>query len=509
MFKFILTGILFAVCFDMSAQVSNWQNLDLEKDSVFGISTEKAYALLKYKKPKIVIVAVIDGGIDTSHEDLSQIIWRNRREQANNGIDDDRNGYSDDIHGWNFIGGRVGNVNYDNLELTRQLREKSPFFDSISHSRVPQEYQMSYQAFRKMKSIYDRELESAYTMIDKINRIRIVLDSIEDHIGNRNPSQNDFMTYKPENDEQKDLVERMLVEFRTQADYKKIKQNVTDVYKYYKDKVDYGLNLDFDPRPLIGDNYSNPHQMFYGNNDVCGPNAQHGTHVAGVIGAVRDNERGIKGVADHIQIMAIRVVPNGDERDKDVANAIRYAADNGASIINMSFGKRFSSEKPVVDEAVKYALSKDVLLVHAAGNEGKDLDDPENHVFPNSLFADGSGIGDAWIEVGASGKKNDSTLVATFSNYGQKYVDVFAPGIRIYSCIPGSQYEYLDGTSMAAPVVAGLAALIREYYPHLKATQVKDIVMKSVIKSKYLIKMCKTGGVINAYNALSLAAHYK
>jgi len=271
----------------------------------------------------------------------------------------------------------------------------------------------------------------------------------------------------------------------------------------------------------VGDNYNNAEEHNYGNADVTGPNADHGTHVSGIIGAVRDNTIGIKGVADHVRIMAIRVVPDGDERDKDVANGIRYAADNGAKVINMSFGKGYSWNKQAVDDAVKYALSKDVLLVHAAGNDGKDLEKETN--YPTRVYADGSGLADAWIEVGASGPDDDSTLVAPFSNYGKAKVDVFAPGVSIYSTTPGSHYANHDGTSMASPVVAGLAALIREYYPKLKAIQVKDIIMRSVVKPTHTVTvmvdgaprqvmlsdLCVSGGVINTYQALQLAETYK
>jgi len=284
--------------------------------------------------------------------------------------------------------------------------------------------------------------------------------------------------------------------------------------------VDYQLNLEFDPRSIVGDNYNNPEEHYYGAADVTGPGADHGTHVAGIIGAARNNSIGINGIADNVLLMSVRAVPNGDERDKDVANAIRYAADNGAKVINMSFGKPYSPNKKVVDEAVKYAMSKDVLLIHAAGNDGQNLD--STIFYPNRDYEDGKGTANAWIEVGASGPGDDETLVASFSNYSKTGVDVFAPGVAIYSSTPGSKYDYHDGTSMAAPVVTGLAALIRSYYPKLKAVQVKEIILKSVTKVNHpvtifingepkqvqMTDVCNTGGVVNAYNALKLAASY-
>jgi subtilisin family serine protease len=287
-----------------------------------------------------------------------------------------------------------------------------------------------------------------------------------------------------------------------------------------QERIDYHLNLSYDPRAIVGDDYFNDKQYYYGNNDITGPDAKHGTHVSGIIGAVRDNIAGVKGVADHVLLMGLRTVPNGDERDKDVANAIRYAVDNGAKVINMSFGKAYSQDKKAVDDAVKYAMSKDVLLVHAAGNDNKNLNIEAN--YPNRNYEDGSGMAKAWIEVGASDWKDDETLKAPFSNYGKTAVDVFAPGVKINSTVPGSQYEELSGTSMASPVVTGLAALIREYYPKLSAVQVKDIIMKSVVKIGHNVNvpdgqttkslpfadLCISGGVVNAYRALQLADHY-
>ena len=277
----------------------------------------------------------------------------------------------------------------------------------------------------------------------------------------------------------------------------------------------------YNPRPdIVGDDSANVNERFYGNADVMGPDALHGTHVSGIIGAVRDNGIGIRGVADHITIMSVRTVPDGDERDKDVANAIRFAADHGARVINMSFGKKYSPDKKAVDDAVRYAMKKDVLIVQAAGNAGQNIDRESN--FPNRVFLD-STVATGYLVVGATTWTNDSNLVASFYNYGKKSVDVFAPGVDIYSCIPGSKYTTESGTSMAAPVVAGLAALIREYYPKLTAEQVKQIIIQSVVKPAQNInvkdenevlhvpmsEICVSGGVVNVYQAFMLAEHIK
>jgi len=512
---------LLSIC--ASAQKANWHNLDLQTDSVFGISTEKAYQqLLSHKKATTVLVAVIDGGVDTAHEDLKSVIWVNPKEKPNNGKDDDHNGYTDDLHGWNFIGGPKGDVNYDNLEMVRILRRDKPRFDSLTEATVPAADKAAWEAYRKMDSEYDKSLENAKNTLRGINGFAKILDEVLTKIGKDSPTLQDFQNFQPQGPGQTHITKIVISQLQKEPDFKKFKEEeLGGAIKHFQTQVDYQYNLSFDPRNIVGDDYNNDEEHNYGNTDVTGPNADHGTHVSGIIGAVRDNAIGIKGVADHVRIMAIRVVPDGDERDKDVANGIRYAADNGAKVINMSFGKGYNWDKKVVDEAVKYALSKDVLLVHAAGNDGKDLEKETN--YPTRTYADGSGMADAWIEVGASGPDNDSTLVAPFSNYGKTKVDVFAPGEAIYSTTPGSHYANHDGTSMASPVVAGLAALIREYYPKLKAVQVKDIIMRSVVKPDHsvmisvdgaprkvlLSDISVSGGVINAYQALQLAETYK
>ena len=350
--------------------------------------------------------------------------------------------------------------------------------------------------------------------------IKTAIDDVVKKIGKENPTVADFESFVPATDMEKN-IQRIMAEQLKNATFKEFYDGqVLPGYDHFKSQVEYNLNLEYDPRSIVGDDPENTKERFYGNNDVAGPDARHGSHVSGIIAAVRTNDLGIKGVADNVEILAVRNTPNGDERDKDVANAIRYAADNGAKVINMSFGKAYSWNKTIVDEAVKYAVSKDVLLIHAAGNDNKDLEVEQN--FPNPQYADG-GVAASWITVGASGWLNDGTIKANFSNYGKTTVDVFAPGVKINSTVPGSKYEDLDGTSMAAPVVAGLAGLIRSYYPKLTAVQVKDIILKSVVKVDQVVKvqqgettkdipfsdLCVTGGIVNAYNALKLAAEYK
>jgi len=514
-----LIGICLPV-FLYAQQKPNWQNLDLKTDTVFGISTEKAYTeLLKGKKHVPVLVAVIDGGVDINHEDLQGVIWTNPKEIAGNGIDDDKNGYVDDIHGWDFIGGPKGDVNYENLELTRQLRAEKPLYENADTTKLSADDLVKYHRYRAMKADYDQELSQAQASLKGVTRFKNVADTLLIDMNNPDPTVADLKNYTPKGKAQQHVVAVLIANLggRDYADFKK--SQIDAGIDHFNSVVNYQLNLDFDPRSIVGDDYADDTQRYYGNNDVTGPDANHGTHVAGIIGAVRDNNIGVKGVANDVMIMSVRTVPDGDERDKDVANAIRYAAANGAKVINMSFGKTYSWDKKAVDDAVKYAVSKDVLIVHAAGNDNTDLDTTTR--YPNRTYADGSGIARSWIEVGASGPVDDETLKASFSCYGKVAVDVFAPGVKINSTIPGSKYAEFSGTSMASPVVAGLAALIRSYYPKLTAVQVKEIILNSVVKVGHNVKipgatpkevpfadLCQTGGIVNAYNALKLAATY-
>lgn len=561
---------------------ANWYNLDLNQSGYFGISTERAYQeLLKNLKPKQkVVVAVIDGGVDVNHEDLKDVLWTNTKEIVGNGIDDDRNGYVDDIHGWNFIGSKNGNLQYDNMELVRLLRIYTPKYQSTINSTPLDSVQKEeFRLFKKMQGDFGKKYQDASQTFSILSAINKVLDSVAKVNKKTIPSLEDVEKYTPDSDMEeyvKTIIKRGAKE---DGSFDKFYKSIKDGYKQYYAMLNYHLNPKYDKRSeLVGDDYSNSNERIYGNNDVKGPEAEHGTHVSGIIGANRVNTLGINGVANNVSIMAIRVVPNGDERDKDVANGIRYAVDNGAKVINMSFGKGYKWDKKVVDEAVKYAEKKGVLLVHAAGNDNLNVDEEEN--YPNKYFdspeaeayklahkkpvkpdfvpmsinqngtrSNQNGMQQRsmqmapkiikpiidtlrfrlphalnWIEVGASAYKDNEELKASFSNYGKYNVDVFAPGFMINSTVPGSKYEELDGTSMAAPVVSGLAALILSYYPNFKPAQVRDIIMKSVTKVEHKVKnkndkdenirttfsdLCVSGGIVNAYNALKLAATYK
>lgn len=504
---------------------ANWFNLDYERDGVMGISTEKAYeSLLNGKKSTTVVVAVIDGGVDVDHEDLKEVIWINAKDSVATGKDEDDNGYINDKYGWNFIGNANGeNVHYDNLEVTRLVRELEPQYVSVLPSTpMSGEERREFAEYQEMVTYYANKMQEARFGQVSYTGLKRVIDTMVARIGKDKPSLADFNKYKADDDLEKMALKIVKKELKDEPDFSIFYEDLENGVEHFNNQVDYHLNKAYDSRHIVGDDYENSHERYYGNADVTGPDADHGTHVAGIIGAIRSNDIGIKGVADDVRIMALRTVPDGDERDKDVANSIRYAVENGAKVINMSFGKAFAKDKRIVDDAVRFAMENDVLLVHAAGNDGQDNDANPN--FPNRNFVDSLGINkgeaDAWIEVGASHWNNDSDLIASFSNYGRRSVDVFAPGVKIYSTMPGSTYKDQQGTSMAAPVVAGLAALIRSYYPELSAVEVKRVIMQSVTRVEQRVKVkgpdgrnmrvsmndiCVTGGVVNAYRALQLA----
>jgi cell wall-associated protease len=439
--------LTFSISLNLSAQAIpgtlNWYN----KDGA-GMQTDKAYGLLKKKKSESVVVAVIDSGVDIEHEDLQGKIWVNTKEIPNNKIDDDKNGYVDDIHGWNFLGNSKGeNLDAARLEKTRIFAKLMDKYEGIDPATIKSDAE--FELYQNVKN----EIESERAQ------------------------------YEP----YLEMVKSGALDEETK--------------KYIIDQLDYNLNVNYDDRALIGDNPDDFTDTNYGNSDVEGPDALHGTHVSGIIAAIRGNNKGGDGVADNVKIMSLRAVPNGDEQDKDIALAIRYAVDNGAKVINMSFGKAYSPHQEKVFEAFQYADSKGVLLVHAAGNDAKDIDIEPN--YPTSLYSFQEAPLDHFLTIGASTKDKEE-LVASFSNFGQTRVDVFAPGFEIYNSVPQSDYKNLQGTSMAAPMVSGVAAMLKSYFPTLSMKEIKDVMLST--STKYNVQefatKSVTGGVVNVYNAV-------
>lgn len=505
-----------------------WQLMDFATDNVYGAEVNKAYQeLLKGKKSHPVIVAVIDGGLDTAQEDLRGHIWINPGEIPNNGIDDDHNGYVDDVHGWNFIGGKNGkNIIDESSEADREYARLEPIFGSITDSnQVKRKLRPEYRYWLKLKA--KREADSAdnaetYANLSRVLTVFHQVDSILQHTLHRDIiTEQSLTSFEPEDSAAAwalNIAYRIFDRIGSDASLESYIAEGDDYLRQTEQKL---KALHEDPnarrREIVGDNPFDIHDRDYGNNNVAAGNPMHGTHVAGIIAATRGNGIGMDGIADNVIIMPVRVVPDGDERDKDVALGIRYAVDNGAQIINMSFGKPYSPQKKWVDKAVKYAERKGVLLVHAAGNESSDDDTVPN--YPNADFLNSHKRAWNFINVGASTAGPDSLIVASFSNYGKKEVDLFAPGEDIYSTVTHNQYASYSGTSMASPMVTGVAALILEYYPHLTARQLKYVIEHSVTTlpgdSVYIpgtdqktlfANLSRTGGLLNAYQALKLAS---
>lgn len=505
----------------------NWQLLSYDTDSVYGIGVEKAYReLLKGKKSQTVIVAVLDSGIDTTHEDLKPVLWRNPREIPGNNIDDDGNGYVDDVYGWNFLGAKDGSsVKEDSDEATREyFRMKKKYVDPDS-ALAPDSKELAY--WNRLKDRIERpssQNKSNYKMMLKVQENLLQCEAIlSEYLKTTDFSLKQLDTIRS-NDQDVMLAKSFALRLLNSTGeegmtYQALKTDLAEYIKDLKRKADFSGQEPKDKRAIIvGDNLNDINDKYYGNADVMGQFATHGTHVSGIIAAARGNELGIDGVADNVRIMTVKVVPEGDERDKDVALGIRYAVDNGAQIINMSFGKGFSPQKEWVDDAIRYAEEKGVLLVHAAGNDGANNDEVEN--FPKDTYNDGREANNL-ITVGALGNGRTGSKIAGFSNYGKKEVDVFAPGVQIYSTIPGgNKYNNASGTSMASPVVAGAAALILSYYPDLSARQLKEIIEKtaSPLPENLVNKpgakdetidfseLSTSGGMVNVYEALKLAA---
>lgn len=505
---------------------NGWHLTDPKTSGYYGISVDKAYNFLKGKPSKQVLVAVIDSGIDTTHEDLRPVLWTNPGEIPGNGIDDDKNGYADDVHGWNFLGGKDGrNVTEDSYEAARFYHQYKSKFEGVKDpSTLSKDEQELYKMWLKASSDLQGDPTESLNIMLISNAYRAAASAdttLQRLMGKAVFTGNEVQSFTVAEEPGRSAKRKFLLLYQSLGfDMKETNKTVLSEISDYVSSKEKKVNAKTTPPrdyrgEIVKDNEEDINDKFYGNNDVMADFADHGTHVSGIIGAVRDNGKGVQGIADNVRIMMVRVVPNGDEHDKDIALGIRYAVDNGAKVINMSFGKGISPHKEWIDDAVKYAESKGVLLVRAAGNESADIDTAWH--FPSSVYKGTNTRATNWITVGASSAYKNS-LVANFSNFGKEEVDVFAPGNDIYSTVPGgNQYRNMSGTSMASPVVAGLAALILEYYPQFTPQQVKAVIEKSAVpfadavsnpatgeKAK-LSELSRTGGVVNAYEAVVMA----
>lgn len=489
---------------------NHWAHTDLSQDTIAGISLDKAYEFVADKKGETVIVAVIDSGIDIEHEDLENVLWKNEDEIEGNGIDDDKNGYIDDIYGWNYLGGdRVAAP--EQLEVTRLLAAFGDKFTGKKLEDIAEEDKAEFNEYKKILKAYNASSSGHKQTMKRLQQIGDSYIAVKKFVGKEEISLDDMKSIETLDPEMKAMVSDLISLNSRGLD----EAAFNDYWESHLKNKNYDLN--FDGRAIVGDEPNDFNDKVYGNNVVIGSKEGeiHGTHVAGIILAERNNGIGMNGVAHNAQLMSLRAIPDGDERDKDVALAIRYAVDNGAKVINMSFGKSFSPNKEWVFDAIKYAEEKDVLLVHAAGNDHKDIDRSDN--WPSDSEDKIVEFADNVLTVGALSVNTDKNLPATFSNYGKRNVDVFAPGVDIYSTFPLNEYQKISGTSMASPEVAGIATLIRSYYPELSASQVKHIIMNSATKLKMQVlkpgesnevpfsTLSITGGAANAYHALKLA----
>lgn len=487
------------------AEKKNWGHLDLERDTIPGMAVDRAYEeIIKNKKGKKVIVAVIDSGIDIDHEDLDDVIWTNEDEIPNNGKDDDNNGYIDDIHGWNFLGDAYN----EQLEYVRILASGDT--SNPRYEEAKSTYESEYQTWTSRKAQYDQIAQA-------VNNAH---ETLKNHLKKEDYTMEEVNAISSEDQnvqQAKQIAQNINANGIT---LQEAQEELKGIQEQVNERLNYNLNKDFKGR-TTSDDINDLTDVGYGNGNVkpVKKSESHGTHVAGIIAAERNNGKGANGVANNVEIMALRTVPNGDEYDKDVALAIRYAVDNGAKVINGSFGKSFSPHSDWVRDAIKYASDNDVVFVHAAGNDSNDVDVEPNFPDDNVDFVE---VSNTYIRVGSLTEKYGSKLVSGFSNYGRKNVDIFAPGSAIYSTMPENEYDFNGGTSMAAPGVAGIAALIRSQYPNLTAAQVKQVILDSGLplttkvvvggdasNVKPFVELSSSGKIANAYNALILASKIK
>ncbi len=501
----------------------NWHNSDPIKSKIQGVAVESAYTQLLNgaTASKKIIVAVIDSGVDIFHEDLEGKIWLNKGEIAGNGIDDDNNGYIDDMHGWNFIGNSKGeNVHYENYEYVRMIRRMEPIYRGVESidqlvDSLKNDYDTYLACKHDFKEMHEESMKRYRNIMSFDSKLKRAESVLKKFFGKDKFKQFQVENITSNSDEILRAKRFFLAIYKrgfNQKSYEKAKLKTKEV-------IDIHLNLDFQPRKIISDDLTDITDRNYGNNDVKCMRSDHGTFVAGIIAANRKNKIGIDGIAHSVEIMALRTVPLGDERDKDVALSIRYAVDNGANIINMSFGKNFSPYKSLVDDAIKYASDHNVLMIHASGNEALNLDKQDR--YPLKRMQNGVCV-DNWITVGATSIKANKRFCGKFSNYGQNNVDIFAPGVDMISLYPENKYNLASGTSFACPVVTGVAALVWSYYPNLSASDLKSILLESSLKYRKLkvftpnvkskkkkkVKfrtLSETGGIVNAFDALKLA----
>jgi cell wall-associated protease len=506
----------------------NWQLLDWKVDGYPGMSVEKAYEeLLANKKPaKKIIVAVIDDGLDSTHPALAGIQWTNPKEIPGNGIDDDHNGYVDDVHGWNFI----GSTRQETFEEIREYVRLRPKFEGPDSNSLKSD--ASYTNWTKMRELKQKKLDELTAIDQGPAKVLEAFATLQQYWSKKLSTDSVyFIRIKKgplpvDADTTVKTATAFILSFTEQvasvADSETVHSIVAEIDSY-KEAARQSLDVartvieHADPawfrRQAIHDDPYSMGNPGYGNGNTF-PDDPHGTECAGIIGAQRSNPNSSMGIAGAVQIMPLRINAMGhdcDEWDKDVANAIRYAVDNGAQVVSMSFGKYISPNQDWVTDAIRYARKKGVLLIHAAGNDAIDIDPVR--FYPNAFGSATPATN--FITVGAS--TFDSSLIGSFSNYGKQKVDVFAPGVSIYMTKPNAENVRGFGTSYACPMIAGVAALLWSYYPKLTYLQIRACIEGSVTPIDLLVtkpgtdkkvpfhELSKTGGIVNAWRAVQLA----
>lgn len=527
----------------------DWYNCSFDQDGVYGAEVNKAYEFLKEKKiKKRPVVALIGTGLDVEHEDLKQAVWVNPKEKAN-GKDDDKNGLVDDINGWNFLGGKDGRV----MEtITREgdreffrLKDKyadyitsnGEFFKIIDGKRtlVPAPENLSEYVYYKTRVLPESEIAKKYGGWQIGYVIREYGDKFKSELETKYPGQKitkeQFQTcYDPNGpvDTLRDIAFTLIAlgfqVYKTE-DLSVVYENfvMTAVERAEVEYMNVLKRYGNDGREdVIGDNYLDIKDTRYGNNVLLTSDAALGTMQAGVIGARRGNARGGDGIMDQARIMALRVMAGkGEPYLKDMALAIRYAVDHQADVIVLPQQNTLYPEmqKKWMEEAIRYAEDEDVLVIVPAWELSLDLS--KQLFFPNRWMTDGKELTNLMV-VASSDKYGNPSMN---SNYGAKELDLYAPGVSVYAAYTGDTYQTGTGMGLASASVAGVAALIKAYYPNLTGSQIRDILLASVTSRKgvevekgievggkktqdlFLFDdLCLSGGILNAYQAVVAAS---
>lgn len=526
----------------------DWYNCSFGEDGVYGAEVNKAYEFLKGKKvKKRPVVALIGTGLDVEHEDLKQAIWVNPGEQAD-GKDRDKNGFIDDINGWNFLGGKNGQVMERLIqEGDREfLRLKDKYADYITSNgeffkiidgkrvKVSAPENLSEYSYYKNVVMPESQLARIYGGWNMAYVIAEYGQKFKEDLRAKFPGQRitlqEFQTCYDPNAPQDTLSDVTFTLIATAFQLYKT-DDLDFVYKTFvetgvargKESYEEALKAyGYDGRKdIVGDDYLNINDNKYGNNVLLTSDAGLGTMQGGIIGGKRGNGLGNDGIMDEAEIMALRVTASGGEPYiKDMVLAIRYAADHGVDIIVLPQQNTLypDGQKEWMIEALRYAESKGILVIVPAWELSQDL--AKQTFYPNRRMTGDKELTNLMV-ISSSDKEGNPSLNA---NYGAKELDLFAPGINIYSAYTGDTYQIGSGVGLASASVAGVAALIKAYYPHLTGSQIRDILLESVTSRKgvevekgievdgkqtqdlFLFDdLCLSGGILNAYQAIMAA----